>query len=129
MVDFTQRARSVPTDPEEQLLCEVMRRSLTSAETDARHLRCKNAKALWLGVEASEHLAREKKSAKAKAAHHTKEQARTISRLSGYISSALDIGITSTDNDDDNPSAVDAYTKEIYCRSSDRKGKGSAKKW
>ena len=63
----------------------------------------------------------------AKAACHAKEQARAISRLSSYISSASESGTTSTDDDDD-PPATDAYTEEMDRCATDRKGKGLAKK-
>ena len=69
-------------------------------ETDARRLWWKNAKALRLGIEASERLARETKSAKAKAAHHTQEQqSRAIRLLTGYISSTSENGTTNSDDD------------------------------
>ena len=87
----------------------------------------KNAKALRLRLEASERLAREKETAMAKAARNAKEQARAISRLSSYISSASKSGTTSTDDDDD-PPATDAYTEEMDRRAGDRKGKGPTKR-
>lgn len=89
-----------------------MHRSLTSAETDPRRLRRNNAKALWLGIEASELLAREE-TAKAKAARHATEQARAVGHLSGYISLASESGTTSADDDDDDPPAADTQRSII----------------
>ena len=88
-----------------------MQRSLTTAETSARPLQRKNAKALCLGLEASERLARENETAAAKAVHHVKEQQRLLRRLSGYISSASESGTTSSDGDHNDPPAVDAYSE------------------
>ena len=82
-----------------------MRQSLTTAESDTRRLRRKNVKALQLGLEASEHLAWEKEKAMAKAACHAKEQARAISRLSSYISSASQSVTTRTGGVADPPVA------------------------
>ena len=44
---------STPMDPEAMLLVSVLRRSLMTAETDARRLRRKNAKPLWLTIKLS----------------------------------------------------------------------------
>lgn len=63
----------VPVDPEEVLLREVMRCSLTTVVTDVRLLWWRNVKALRLGLEASEHLTREKESSKAKATRHARQ--------------------------------------------------------
>lgn len=106
-----------------------MRRSLTSAETDARRLQHKNVMALWLGIEVSKRLARENEIAKTRAEHHTKEWDRAIHRLSGYISSTSDISTTGTKNDDEDPPSADAYTQQMYHRSGYCKGKGPDKKW
>ena len=54
-----QRVRSVPVDPKEAPLRKVMQRSLTTAETDVRRLRRKNAKALRIAIEQSEREASE----------------------------------------------------------------------
>ncbi|EMS52773.1 hypothetical protein TRIUR3_15279 [Triticum urartu] len=74
------------------------------------------------------HLAREE-TAKAKTAWHTKERTCAICRLCGYVSSTLDTGTTSKDNDYDDPPAADACTNEYYHRSNDCKGEGPTKKW
>jgi hypothetical protein len=52
----TRRRRGMEADPDEdaRLLAWVYCRSLTTAETDARRLRRKNAKALRLAIEQSE---------------------------------------------------------------------------
>jgi hypothetical protein len=89
-------------------IASVLRRSLTTAETDARRLRRKNAKALRLTIKAS---------AKAKAMRDAQEQERLLRRLAGEHMIKL-----SDNSDDDDPLAADAYTE-------DRKGKGVARKW
>ncbi|KAE8772643.1 hypothetical protein D1007_55339 [Hordeum vulgare] len=67
------RRRFVPVDPEEVLLREVMRRSLTMMESDTWRLCPKNAKALLLKLEVFECLVREKKTTTTKATCHAKE--------------------------------------------------------
>ena len=105
-----------------------MRRSLTTVEPDARGFRRKNAKALCLGLKASEHLdavVQEKETAAAKATCHAKEQEWLLCHLFGYISSASESSTTSTDDED--PPIADAYTEEMDHRAAGRKGKGP--KW
>ena len=55
------RCRGLPAEPDEdeRLLAWVYRRSLTTAKTDARRFRWKNAKVIWLAIEQSEHEAAE----------------------------------------------------------------------
>lgn len=60
-------------------------------------------------------------------ARHVREQSYAIYRLSGYISSASESSTTSSDGDDVDPPAADAYSKEMDRCGGDRKGKGS--KW
>ena len=105
-----QHSHFVPLDSEEALLCEVMRRSLTTAELDTRSLQRKNMTALLLGLEAFERLAREEFST-AKVARHASKQAGAIRHLSGYFSLASKSGTTNTDKDNDDPLATGAYTE------------------
>lgn len=53
----------MPVDKEETPLREVMPRSLPTGETDARRIQFKNAKVLYLVLEASECLSWEKETA------------------------------------------------------------------
>lgn len=102
---------------------EVLRRSLTTTETDARRLRRKNAK-VWLGIEHSEREAAKKAAGEAKAARLTKEHNRVARRFTGFMSSSLyDSGMMSTNNDNAPPTA-DAYVEENDRHSRDRKGLG-----
>lgn len=71
-------------DPKEQLLSDVLYRSMTTTETDTRRLH--------LIIEASKCLVLQKEIATAKAARLAKEQARTVRRHSSYISSSSDNG-------------------------------------
>lgn len=120
--------RSALVDPEEQLLRNVLRQSVTAVEMDARRLHRKNAKALQLGIEESKPLAMQKKTAKPKVLHLAKELACAVRRIVGIISSLSDSGTMSTD-DDVAPPAADAYTEDYYRRSGERKGEGLARKW
>ena len=70
-------------DFEAALLALVLRRSLKMAETDVRHLRCRNAKVLRPTIELSEREANKDTAAKAKAARNAKEQDCLLHRLSG----------------------------------------------
>lgn len=91
----------LPSNSEDELLRDFIERSLTSAEMDTR-CRCKNAKALWLGVKESE-------------------------RLTGLPSSSSSDGGTTTD--DDTHPATDAYTDKYYHRFGDSKGKSPPRQW
>lgn len=85
----------------EHLLTTVLYRSLTTAETDARHLRRKNVKALQLGIEQSDREAKEKTAAAtAKAVRLAKRQNRAIRRMNGYISSSYDNSDVTNGSDD-----------------------------
>lgn len=118
------RARAPAAD----LLHDVIRRSFTSVETDARRRRRKNAKALRIGIEKSERLAKQKAAAAAKAARLTKEQARAARRLAGIrFSFSSDSGTTT--NDDDSPLAADAYAEDYNRCFGDPKGKRPTRKW
>lgn len=66
-------ASRAPVDPEDTLLVSVLRHSLTSPEIDARQLRHKNAKALQLAIEQSEHEATAEAVAKAQVLRLAKE--------------------------------------------------------
>ncbi|KAE8816585.1 hypothetical protein D1007_05925 [Hordeum vulgare] len=69
---------SALVDPENALLAGVLRRSLTTTESDARRLRRKNADVLRLAIQLSERGATKEVATKAKAARHAKEQARLL---------------------------------------------------
>ncbi|KAE8782748.1 Dihydroflavonol-4-reductase [Hordeum vulgare] len=103
-----------------------MRCSVTTAESDTRRLRHKNAKAQWLGFGALERLTRVKETTMARTALPAKEKARAMHKVFGYISPALESGISRRDNDDDSL-ATDAYTEEMDRHASDHKGMGT--KW
>ena len=102
-----------------------------TAETDVRRLRRKNAMALRLAIELSEHEATKEAATKAKAARHAKEQDRLLHRLSGMrCSSDSDMTDGSTSSFDDNaPPHADACTEEGHNRVDGRKGKGPGRKW
>lgn len=121
------RRRGLPAEPDEdeRLLAWVYRRSLTTAETDARRLRRKNTKALRLAIEQSEREAKEKATEAARLAKLKRQQDQAVRRLKGLIilSSCDDDGATSDDSDDP-PPAADAYNW-----AGDQKGKGPARKW
>ena len=97
-------------------------RSLTTAETDARRLGRKNAKALRLAIEQSEREAKEAAAEKVRVARLKREQDRAVRRMKGLI--VLEDSCTFSSDDQDPPPAADAYS----C-AGDRKGKGPARKW
>ena len=81
----------------------VLRRSLTTMETDARHLRRKNVKAFQLAIDLSEHDEEKEAATKVKATRHAKEQDCLLYRLSGQMcgsDSDQTYGSTSSSNDD-----------------------------
>ena len=79
-----------PADSNDDILRDINHLSFTSVETDAHRRRChKNAMELLIGIEVSEHLAKEKMVASAEAACLTKEHARAAQRLVGIRSSPL----------------------------------------
>ena len=103
------------------------RRSLTTAEMDARRLRRKNAKALRLVIEQSEREALEKAKEAARLAKLRRQQDRGVQRLKGLVivdSSSSDDHDSSSDESDDPPPAANGYS---YV--GDQKGKGPAQKW
>lgn len=112
-------------DPEEQLLCELLRLTLTTVEMDTS-LCYKNTKAPQLGIEEFERFANEKDVATTKA-HGPKEQVCATQHLAGIISSSLSSSDTTSD-DDNPPPAIDAYTEVYYNRSGNNMGKGPARK-
>ncbi|KAE8781805.1 Polygalacturonase ADPG1 [Hordeum vulgare] len=71
---------STLVDTEDALLTSVSRCSPTTTKTDVRCLHRKNAKAVRLAIELSEHEAN--KEVTAKAARHAKKQDRLLRRLS-----------------------------------------------
>lgn len=98
------RRRVMPVpDEEERLLQWVYRRSLTTAETDARRIRRINAKQLQLGIEQSEREA-------ARVAKLKRKQDRIVRRLQGYIVISSSDGSDSDGSDVDPPPAADAYS-------------------
>ena len=107
----------------------MYRRSLTTAETDARRLRRKNAKALRLAIEQSKREEKEAAAEKARVVRVEREQDRAVRWMKGFIvhsDSNSDGGdsYTSSSDDQDTPPAADAYR----C-AGDRKGKGPTSKW
>lgn len=121
-----------PVDPEDQVLMTVLRRSLTSADTDVRWFHCKNAKALWLTIDQSEREAVANVTAKAKASWLAKEHGRAARMIadvvSSYDSDVFDGSDGSHNSDNDAPPTVDAYT-EGYSRIDNRKREGAGEKW
>ena len=118
-------------DPEAMLLVSVLRRSLMTAETDARRLRRKNAKALRLAIELSKREANKEAVVKAKATCHAKEHDRLLHRLSGIrcgSDSDPTHGCTSSSDDGASPHP-NAYKEEGHSRVDDRNGEGPARKW
>ena len=97
----------LPAEPgkDERLLAWVYRRSLTMAETDARRLRRKNAKALRLANEQSEREAKEKATEAAWLAKLWRQQDRAVQRLKGLVI----VSSSSSDETDDPPPAADGY--------------------
>ncbi|KAE8790695.1 hypothetical protein D1007_34896 [Hordeum vulgare] len=92
--------------------CGHLRRSLTTAETDAHRLRCKNANSLRLAIQLSECEAAKGAATKAKVVCHTKGQDRMLHRLFGMRGSSdeddNDISTFGSDDDDENaPQHVD----------------------
>ncbi|KAE8802632.1 hypothetical protein D1007_21668 [Hordeum vulgare] len=124
-------------DPKDTLLASALCCSLTTAESDARRLRLKNANALQVAIQLSKRGVAKKVAAKAKAARHAKGQARLLCRLSGMRCNSEeeedDDNDASTfgfnDDDDDVPPHADAYTEDGHNCLDDRKGKGAARKW
>ena len=123
------RGLTAETDEDERLLAWVYRRSLMTAETSARWLRRKNAKALRLAIEQSKREEKEAAAEKARVVRVEREQDRAVRWMKGFIvhsDSNSDGGdsYTSSSDDQDTPPAADAYR----C-AGDRKGKGLARKW
>ena len=118
------------TEPNEDewLLAWACRRSLATAETNARRLRQKNAMVLRLTIEQSEWEANKAAAEAARVAKLKRQQDKSVRRLKGLVvlsssDSDSDDGSTS-DDDQDPPPAADAYGY-----ASDRKDKGLARKW
>ncbi|KAE8770804.1 hypothetical protein D1007_57360 [Hordeum vulgare] len=125
---------SAMVDPEDTLLDGVLRRSLATAETDARRHRRKNFEALRLAIQLSKREAAKEAAMKEKAARDAKEQDRLLRRLSRMrCSSGDDDSDASTtfgsNDDDDAPPHADAYTEEEHIDVDVRKGNGAARKW
>lgn len=122
-------AAALTSDSKEDLVCGVIRRSLTIAETYARrHRRRKNTKALRFGLDESKQLVKEKTANTAKAVRLANEPASATLRLTRLPSSS-DGGTTSGEDDDDAPRTADAYADEYYCRCRDATGNGPSMKW
>lgn len=116
----------VPSDSEDKLLHEVLRRPLTLAEADARCHR--TAKVTQLAIEEFERLTRLKVTNMTRENRLAKEQARIVRRLAGIPSSSPPDG-SSTTNEDDHPPVVDACAEE-FRRYGDAKGKcPTRKRW
>ncbi|KAE8793309.1 hypothetical protein D1007_32151 [Hordeum vulgare] len=116
------------------LLEGVLRRSLTTAETDAHRLSRKNTEAFRLAIQLSDRETAKEAATKTKAARHAKEQERLLRRVSGMWCSSdeddNDVSTTSgSDDDDSTPPHDDAYTEEGHSGMDDRKRKGAARKW
>ena len=79
-----------PLDAEDQLLATVLQCSLVTAGTDARRLHGKNAKALRLAIEQSEHKTTTEAEANAKAMRVAKAQERVVRRMTDISSSPND---------------------------------------
>ncbi|KAE8799317.1 hypothetical protein D1007_25241 [Hordeum vulgare] len=109
---------ATPVDPQEALLARVLRRSLTTTETDACILRRKNVETLRPAIQLSKCEATKEVAAKAKAARHSKERVRLLRRLSGMRCSFdeeyndVSTMFGSDDDDADAPLHADAYTEE-----------------
>ena len=122
----------MPVDPEVALLASVIRRSLTTAETDARRLRRKNANTLRLAIELSKREATKEAVAKAKAARHAKEQDQIGSTFNSDDEHEVQLQIRSEKRlhlqlGRRAPPHTDAYTKEWHNRANNQKGKGPAR--
>ena len=113
------------------LHASVLCHSLTMTETNVRHLRRKNVKALRLAIELSEREANTDVVAKAEAVYHAKKQDRPLHRLLGLsCSSDSDLTDDSTSSsNDDTPPHADACMEEGHSRVDNRKGEGSERKW
>ncbi|KAE8797459.1 Phosphorylated carbohydrates phosphatase [Hordeum vulgare] len=123
--------RGMPTerDEDERLLAWVYRRSLTTAEKDARRLRRKNAKAPRLAIEQSEREAKEAAKEKTRLARLKQEQDKAVRRIKELI-------VLSDDDYDNSESDSSSYddqdplpATDDYSCVGDPKGKGPAKKW
>ncbi|KAE8796785.1 Phosphorylated carbohydrates phosphatase [Hordeum vulgare] len=116
-------------DEDERLLAWVYRRSLMTAETDAQHLRRKNAKELRLAIKQSEREAKEATEEKARLARLKREQDRVVRRMKGLIILSDD---DSDGSDNDNSSSDDQDPPPAADNDNcagDPKGKGPARKW
>ncbi|KAE8817281.1 Phosphorylated carbohydrates phosphatase [Hordeum vulgare] len=116
----------VKPEEDELLLAWVYHESLRTAETNARRLQQKKAKALRLGIEQSEREAKELVKEKARLMKMKREQDRVVRRINGLIvlsDSDSDDGDKDTSSPDTPPVADD------YNYSNDPKGKGPARKW
>ena len=112
--------RAHPSIPRTRSLC-LSSDAPDTAEMDARRLRWKNAKALRLAIEPLERVA------SAKARRHIEEREHFLRRFAGGHMELSDDG-SSSDNDDNDPPAADAYT-EGQSNTAERKGKAAARKW
>ncbi|KAE8821710.1 Phosphorylated carbohydrates phosphatase [Hordeum vulgare] len=97
-------------EKDERLLAWVYHRSLTTAETDTRRLRWKNAKALRLAIEYSEREAKELEEENVRLTKMKREQDRVVPRMKGLII------LSDSDSDDsctlssDPPPTTDGYS-------------------
>ncbi|KAE8774599.1 Phosphorylated carbohydrates phosphatase [Hordeum vulgare] len=121
------RGIAAELDEDARLLEWVYRRSLTTAETDARRLQQKNAKALRIAIEQFEREATETATDASRLAKLKWEQDREVLRLKGLVI------LSDDDHDDLGSSSDDSFdsppTTDSYSCAGDQKGKGSARKW
>ncbi|KAE8773097.1 Phosphorylated carbohydrates phosphatase [Hordeum vulgare] len=103
---FTRHRRGMPTEPDEdeRLLTWVYHRSLVMAETNARRLRRKNAKALRLAIEQLKHATKDATTEAVRVAKLKREPDRMVRQMKGLIVlsvSDVEDGYNRTSSSDD----------------------------
>lgn len=93
-------------------------------KADARRLRWKNAKALSLGTEQSEHEAAEATTEAARVAKLKKKQDQAVCQLKCYIVISSSSDDPDSNGSNDPPPVVNSYSSIV-----NQKGKGPARKW
>ncbi|KAE8820289.1 Phosphorylated carbohydrates phosphatase [Hordeum vulgare] len=110
-------------DEDECLLAWVYHWSLTTAETGARRLQRKNAKALRLAIE------QPKREAKEAAMEAAREKDRAVCRVKGLVV------LSDSDDEDSDSCSSSSFDQDPslaangYNYAGDRKGKGLTRKW
>jgi len=113
---ITVRQAAAIVGADEDIPLDVLKVSLTSAETDGRRRRRKNQESLEAAIELSKKEAEKKKAAASNASRHAQEQARAVRILAGKVDE--------NDEDEENPYYV--FSKRFKDDGAGGSGKGKS---